>query len=449
MRFFEFPNMATEYSFHLPLHRFLSATISEALKYPHHLSTVNAALDRLLTISDSLRDMIDIPLHCIVFATQVKLGMWRRNGHCMYDQLLNYSNAPYCRVFKDQDRLLIQFLLLKYPAADFVTQLFHRFVVKECLQSHDLKAYDSHMREADYFSGLLDESLQFLIHICSELPPPPHTDPYTRLRSRLQKELIHRLIAGPATYSQIQECFSIYPDSQKIPGEKFDEIIAEVADKQLSSGLKPPTFTLKKNFWGCYDPAFPHIQDTAHQTAYELRPKLLCNQPMVPPPEESHPCFESLSHRLLLDASFLHVMRDLFLAAAAERCKSAEYQAITLSWTITITEAVYARLIHIMTLTLHIVAEGSDNPNGSNLDGRKDFLADFILLQPVSSNDVENSPPISISMPSLLCALVDLKAHYSSGSASSDRAFWLGWILDQCAALGPQCKSFIEYVPFQ
>ena len=438
--------MATEFSFHIPLHRFLSATISEAMKYPHHLPMVTAALDKLDTLSDHLRDMIDIPLLSVVFATQVKLGMWRRNGNNMYDQLLNYANAPYCRVYKDQDRLLIQFLLLEYPAADFVTHLFHRFLVKECLKSHDLRAYDSYVREAEYFSGLLDESLQFLIHICSELPPPPHVDQFTRLRSRLQKELIHRLIAGPATYSQIQECFSIYPDFQKLQSERVDDIIAEVADKQLSSGLKPPTFTLKKCFWSSYDPAFPHILDTAHQTAHELRPKLVCNQPIVPPPMESHPCFQDLSHRLLLDPSLLHVIRDLFLAAAAERCKSPVYQPILTSWTITITEAVYTRIIHILTLILHTVATQSSTADGSNPDSRKDFLADFILSQPISSSDVENSLPRLSSLPSLLCALVDLKSYCALGSASSDRAYWLGWILDQCEALGPRCESFIKYV---
>ena len=109
----------------------------------------------------------------------------------MYDQLLNYGNAPFRRVYKDQDRLLIQFLLLQYPAADFVTHLFRRFLVKQCLESHDLTTYDTSVREIEYFSGLLDESLQLFIHICSELPPPSDLDhQFTRLRSRLQKELI-------------------------------------------------------------------------------------------------------------------------------------------------------------------------------------------------------------------------------------------------------------------
>jgi hypothetical protein len=55
--------MATEFSFHIPLHRFLSATtISEAMKFPHYLSTVSAALNQLTTLSDHLHNMIDIPL---------------------------------------------------------------------------------------------------------------------------------------------------------------------------------------------------------------------------------------------------------------------------------------------------------------------------------------------------------------------------------------------------
>ena len=118
--------------------------------------------------------------------------MWRRNGNNMYNQLLNYGNAPYRRVSKTKTTYSYSFsILLQYPAADFVTHLFHRFLVKQCLESHDLTTYDTSVREIEYFSGLLDESVQLFIHICSELPPPPDLDhQFTRLRSRLQKELI-------------------------------------------------------------------------------------------------------------------------------------------------------------------------------------------------------------------------------------------------------------------
>jgi hypothetical protein len=68
-----------------------------------------------------------------------------------------------------------------------------------------------------------------------------------------------------------------------------------------------------------------------------------------------------------------------------------------------------------------------------------------MLSQPISSIDGENSLPRLSSLPSLLCALVDLKSHCALGSASSDRAYWLGWILDQCESLNPRCESFIKY----
>ena len=127
--------------------------------------------------------------------------------------------------------------------------------------------------------------------------------------------------------------------------------------------------------------------------------------------------------------------------AAAERCKAPEYQPILTSWTIIITEAVYARIIRILTVILHTVATQSNTANGSS----RDSLAQFMFLQPISSIDGENSLSRLSNLPSLLCALLDLKSHCALGSASSDRAHWLGWILDQWESLNPRCKSFIKY----
>jgi len=72
----------------------------------------------------------------LIFAAQIKQGMWRRNGMTMQDQLLNYAEIPFCRIYKDLDYFLIQLALTLYPGHYFINQLFHRFDLLSSLKEH-------------------------------------------------------------------------------------------------------------------------------------------------------------------------------------------------------------------------------------------------------------------------------------------------------------------------
>ena len=46
--------------------------------------------------------------------------MWKRNGRGIADQLMNYAEPPFCRLFRDLDLALLQFIALAYPSAGTV-----------------------------------------------------------------------------------------------------------------------------------------------------------------------------------------------------------------------------------------------------------------------------------------------------------------------------------------
>jgi hypothetical protein len=54
------------------------------------------------------RSLWQIPLSVLALGAEVRSGLWRRNGHMMMDQVVNYADAPFCRIFKDMDILLLQ-----------------------------------------------------------------------------------------------------------------------------------------------------------------------------------------------------------------------------------------------------------------------------------------------------------------------------------------------------
>ena len=145
----------------------------------------------------------------------------------MLDQLINYTDVPYCRVNRDLDITLLQFFTLTYGGDSLVNHIFHRFGVLQALRlgkslskkslynmhpagkltwekvkSCGLTDFDS---DIEYLPQLVNEALLVLIHIVTELPPPPPTDTNTdRTDSSLKRELLHYLASSPATFSQLQ-----------------------------------------------------------------------------------------------------------------------------------------------------------------------------------------------------------------------------------------------------
>ena len=130
------------------LRRYLANLVADCCKYPHLAETVAAfpaRLRKLATEADAsvlvsqrvemmgaggrggivvagspdfptcaedqrveLTTLLDLPLRAVVFAAQIRTGMWCRNGGSMVDQLMNYRDVPYSKVYYDLDVTLLQ-----------------------------------------------------------------------------------------------------------------------------------------------------------------------------------------------------------------------------------------------------------------------------------------------------------------------------------------------------
>jgi hypothetical protein len=313
-------------SFHLPLHRTLAHAIYECCKHPHLVGCLRSLQGFVAELSAAnptlLTGSIDIPLFTIVLSSQVNLRMWARNGASMSDQVLNYDSYPFCRIYKELDTLLIQFLLTVHPTDQFVSQLLYRFGVAEYLaHRHSTAIGAAAVRDAPHLPALLDESLKYLVNIVTELPLPCVAESSSgsaqttaeataaadrRLLPLIRREFVHKLVGGPATYTQLQECFAINPDTSKVSTEMIDRLVQEIAVRH-ESALGPPTYTLKKELWAEYDPCFPRVPSSVHQKTFEDRPKVTTTAPIVTRPFACHECFRDMRVTLLLAPVLLRV----------------------------------------------------------------------------------------------------------------------------------------------
>lgn len=336
-------SQVTPFSFHLPLHRFVASCLRELCIRTDDEAFGVAALARLLRERLPNNDydglylgLMEFPLLVLSRATQVRGGMWRRNGNGLNDQVLNYAEPPFCRTMRDADLLMVQFAVMgrvhnlsprSRPSSDvgmsfFVNLLIHRLGLFDFLglakaPSRDIPRYmtesenglyprevkgngdtDDELpwtyapsRDAASSFVLMEEFLHLIIMFTSELPLPPPTDRADHTKQakwKLFREVVHRLASGPKTHSELSEVQHVLshwdntllseegklinPDDAT--GAALGTVLSEMAERKVSRGkLEPDKWEMQRSAWDSYDPAFYHISLRNHQTAAENRPK--------------------------------------------------------------------------------------------------------------------------------------------------------------------------------
>ncbi len=238
------------WSFHLPLHRFLSACLKEVAKRSYQTMNVNGIgllLANLKSSADVLKlvhlfnGLLEFPTNILCRAAQIRSNLWLRNGtQVMKMQLLNYSEPALCKNLRDLDLFLVQFSLVanyylqsnysiynegsqRYNCSGFICLLIHRFGLFDflgfkCLQVKEARD-DKATNDPDRLSLMLDELLHLVIILITELPPPQANDPAAYLsqaKQRLRREVVHRLVSGPKAHSDLSALYDVLPHQDNV-----------------------------------------------------------------------------------------------------------------------------------------------------------------------------------------------------------------------------------------
>lgn len=293
------------FSFHLPLHRFLAACLSELSLRPDP-SSFSDLLTRLQSdlgkklFDELLCSIMEYPLLTLSRVAQIRSELWRRNGSGLFDQVWNYGEAPFCRNMRDADLLLIQFCILGRSTQDglpcgmayFVNLLLCRLGLFNFLgleKTHAIPIPYSPIRDNTDGFHLAGEFFSLLITLTTELPDEFSSDKdqlTNRAKFRLRREALHRLAAGPKTRSELAEAESVlsFRDSELLSaqgreinpddaaGAALSTVLEDIAERIVCPG-KSDEFHIKESGWELYDPSFFHLHIRHHQSAAEKRPK--------------------------------------------------------------------------------------------------------------------------------------------------------------------------------
>lgn len=493
-------NFQNEFSFHIYLHRFFSTCINELLKHRHHMPTLEYVHDMINKDSFQLSLLIDLPLINLVMTSQIKHNMWVRNGQEMDEQVLNYTEAPYCCTFMDLDLLLIQFCGVMYGSNKLLTHIFYRF---SCLGYINNKILEFEDETIEHVRNLLDDSLLLIILLVTEIPLPSCND-YSNKLITVRRCIIHSLVSGPKTYSQLLECYITVSDYAKIPIDKIELIINELTETRDDNIFESPKLYLKTEYWREYDPSYPKLSQTLHQQAFENMPvsqDAKSNYPMVQKFQNSHEIFKSFRVDILLNPILLSLLKDLsmvYLINCDNNDKKSDYGFIQQQeWQMTCNDNTFNRILHLFTLIFHvldfykddkiikermssyllnedisenisdkikttkeendvtnpnIVGESSNKNSATTKSNNHCFtidLSDVPLIAGLEEDSMANSVPLNINnsnnilIPSLLCTLINISDTLVTRK-DQDNKRWLGWIINQCSHVSESCFNYIK-----
>lgn len=375
------------WSFHIPLHRFVAFCLREVARRPDKgkggamngvpellaLMKQKENFKRLFRIYSGL---LEYPLMIVARNSQIRSDLWLRNGRGMFDQVLNYAEPHFCKGLRDADLSLIQFAFIgltslnecentsaktscaysfscahlvnlflnRFGIFDYVgfrraPEIYHEQYLNEvrngfCPAEKQLNE-EGELLPMSYapsddpirLKSMLEELLHTLIILITELFAPPPVDSAAetlQAKSRLRREVVHRLASGPKAHSELAEIHHVLsmrdnlvlseegklvnPDDAN--GAALEAVLVEVADCKSFQG-RSDKWELQRWAWNEYDPAFFHLSTAQHQNASENRPigsNSITPIPYAPFPPAAHTSFSRLRRDITSDACVVAII---------------------------------------------------------------------------------------------------------------------------------------------
>ena len=127
-------------SFHLPLHRYYSSFLYNAL-YVQMASTLDIEFfsSKYSPHSALLVNLLAHPLQLQIGFHEIHANMWVRNGMQMRGQAMTFVQNHFCSSFSDADLFLVQCLATKLDPVLFMNTFLERFHLTQLLREAILK----------------------------------------------------------------------------------------------------------------------------------------------------------------------------------------------------------------------------------------------------------------------------------------------------------------------
>ncbi|CAN7992707.1 unnamed protein product [Ixodes hexagonus] len=179
-------------SFHLPLHRYYSVFLCQAVLHQ------GATLVELLPDRDTLQVLMAHPLQAMVAFHEVLCGLWARNGLQIKGQAMTYIQCHFCNSMVDADLFLLQLCATHLDSDWFLKTVFERFHVWEWLSLSS--GHNNSFLDADKVYPMLESALTFLAMLLNVRTNLGMTEGEVT-----RQEMVTLLCMGDRTHSQLMD----------------------------------------------------------------------------------------------------------------------------------------------------------------------------------------------------------------------------------------------------
>ena len=254
-------------SFHHPLHWALSWIIDEgkSMSKAQLQSQMNFSSQTLqnryfqanpdltipeLTSLEYMLALFDIPLRTLAWISQLKAGMWVRNGLGLRHQMVTYRQVTQREITSQRDIFLLQAGMVVCPPQTLLANIIDRFHMDKLIRAnYEIPAdWEDH-----HLMDVAEDFVHLLIVLVSDrtILRPIEEDP-NPASSQAVREIVHTLCFKPLPYSDLTD--RITHSSTSTP--EFNEILFSVARFKPPEGFSDSgVFALKED---CYDEIDPY-----------------------------------------------------------------------------------------------------------------------------------------------------------------------------------------------
>lgn len=353
------------FSIHIPLHRLFMKLFHFACQGNVSCTLVLNRLAEQFSEREILL-LMDYPLRCLVFFSQVNHGLWKRNGIAPMNLAYNYQRIPLNRTLHDMDILSLQItsLLLKdNNIKSFYFFYFQRYELLDWLLSSS--TYRINQESMLVLSDLLRVLLQVTIYLPVILFPSSSTsqpiiegEHVEGVRLALRREVFHQILLGNTSISSLGKLKKLIGTYGTVSDQLLREVLNDLTTtRRITGGASAAmglgkskdddipaasagggegqagTIQLKEESYQYYDPEFPSLtskqviqamdvmkerfkqqkgnnnsrQEKIHWNSinYRSNPYLpLIYEKAIP---IAHPDFLPLRQKLLLSTTFLEI----------------------------------------------------------------------------------------------------------------------------------------------
>ncbi|QPG75193.1 hypothetical protein FOA43_002543 [Brettanomyces nanus] len=288
-RYVDFDVLSGRVSFLHPLQAAL-AWVLETDRSVNSPERVKRVLDMIDTITcekvahsvrgDGVKAVFDFTLRTLVLLSQIKVGLWVRNGLSVRTQMniYKYSGLRECGFMRNL--FLAQVLCAFSPPEDGMKTLIRRWGIDEWCRG----AYKECEYGPQHSPEMVEEFVLFLINLLTE-DFHLHKRPATEILDMvIERELIHALCFKPLNYSQLTAEIPEYMCAEKRFFIAFEDCAEEVPNSHMET-KELKFYRLKEKYFSDVDPFYVYYTSNKREDCIRMlkeRARKASNNPKMP-----------------------------------------------------------------------------------------------------------------------------------------------------------------------